>query len=117
MLFVLRRSSGSAIVSFETGERGTEAVVDAEAEADVRVLLAADVEGLGILEDLGVAVRRPEEQHHELALQDSGVAALHVVKAVRRSAEPAITYLGHLLDAGAQHAWVVAESAPSGPDT
>ena len=53
---------------FRARERGTEAEVDAEAEGDVPVLLARDVQHVRVGELRGIAVRRRERARRDLPL-------------------------------------------------
>ena len=43
-------------MGFESGEGGTDAVVDSEPEADGADVFAADVEAVGLLELIGIAI-------------------------------------------------------------
>src|SRR5882757_11053367 len=61
---------GDGDFGLEPGERRAQAEMNAMAERDVRVLRPADVEALGIVEGLGVAVGRVHEGEDPLALAD-----------------------------------------------
>src|SRR6185295_10661034 len=52
---------------FETSQVGAEAVVNAETEREMTVVLAADVEALGLIEDRLVTVGRAEPADDETA--------------------------------------------------
>ena len=62
--------SDSGDLRFQPRQRRAEAEMDAVAEGHVRVLGAADVEALGIVERLGIAVGRVHEGEDPLAFAD-----------------------------------------------
>jgi hypothetical protein len=61
--------------SFEPGEWRADAVVDAAAEREVRVLDSAQVEDIGVGEDARVTVRRARTADHHAAGSDGATVA------------------------------------------
>ena len=59
---------------------GTEAVVLCPAEAEMSVGGAADIEAVGIVEHLLIAISGAVEHRHRLALADQGAVELVVAK-------------------------------------
>ena len=61
-------------LALDPRERGAEAEVGRPPEGDVAVVLAGEVEPVGIREPFGVAVGRAHDRDHRLALADHAVA-------------------------------------------
>ena len=88
----------------QTGQRGAEAEVGAEAERDVMVRRAGEVEGLGVVEMGRIPIRGTVGQQHLLALADGAAVELDIfgggtAEVVDRG-DPADELFGGDLDVG-----------------
>ena len=89
-------------LALEPRQRRTQAEVRAEAEREVAVVAARDVEAVGLVEHRRVAVRRADAADHERALPDRHAAELHVLERDAHGALHRAVEAQHLLDRALQ---------------
>src|SRR5918995_233719 len=95
--------SDSSDLRFEPRQRRAKTEMDAVTEGHVRVLGAADVEALGIVERLGIAVGRVHEGEDPLAFADRLAAHLEVGGGDTREGARGAVVAQPFLDRAARH--------------